>query len=130
MLGYLDFLFLGYAGRIGRLTYWVSLLVLGALQVGAIYLLLLPSLGDLARLAPHMAAFNDVVTMRVIIPCGIVSVLFLYPTYAVTAKRWHDRNKSGWWSLIALVPVIGGLWYLIELGFLGGDDGANYYGSR
>jgi uncharacterized membrane protein YhaH (DUF805 family) len=42
---------------------------------------------------------------------------------------WHDRNKSGWWVLIAFVPVIGGLWYLIECGFLPGTTGANNYGA-
>jgi uncharacterized membrane protein YhaH (DUF805 family) len=30
--------------------------------------------------------------------------------------------------LIALVPVIGGLWYLIECGFLKGTTGPNNYG--
>ena len=54
--------------------------------------------------------------------------MFLYPTYAITTKRWHDRGKSGWWSLIAFVPIIGGLWLLIELGFLGPDEYVNEYG--
>ena len=35
----------------------------------------------------------------------------------------------GWWVLIAFVPVIGGLWYLIECGFLPGTVGANNYGA-
>ncbi len=43
-------------------------------------------------------------------------------------KRYHDRNKSGWWVLIVFVPVIGGLWYLIECGFLRGTPGPNNYG--
>ena len=128
MLGYLDFLFLSYSGRIGRLTYWVSLLVLGAIQLGAIYLLLLPTLGDLAHLAPHSQALNQAILMRVLLPCGIIAVLFLYPTYAVTTKRWHDRDKSGWWSLIALIPIIGSIWLLVELGFLKGTPGPNAYG--
>ncbi len=53
----------------------------------------------------------------------------LYPAIALYAKRWHDRGKSGWWSLIGLIPVIGGLWMLIELGFLKGTGGANQYGA-
>ncbi|TGR16409.1 DUF805 domain-containing protein, partial [Mesorhizobium sp. M8A.F.Ca.ET.197.01.1.1] len=44
------------------------------------------------------------------------------------AKRWHDRNKSGWWTLIGLIPIIGGIWLLIELGILEGTRGANQYG--
>ena len=68
--------------------------------------------------------------LHVFAPIAIISVLFLDPTYALATKRWHDRDKSGWWSLIAFVPVIGGFWMLIELGFLGGSAGGNSYGSR
>jgi len=47
---------------------------------------------------------------------------------ALSIKRWHDRDKSGWWIFIAFVPVIGGLWALIETGFLEGTKGDNTYG--
>jgi uncharacterized membrane protein YhaH (DUF805 family) len=52
----------------------------------------------------------------------------LYSVFAVYAKRWHDRDKSGWWSLIILVPIIGGIWFLVECGILPGTPGANQYG--
>ena len=58
----------------------------------------------------------------------IVGVLAFWISLAVGVKRWHDRNKSGWWMLIILVPVIGSLWYLIECGFLKGTTGPNTYG--
>jgi uncharacterized membrane protein YhaH (DUF805 family) len=64
------------------------------------------------------------------VPVGIVSLVFFYPTYAIYTKRWHDRGKSGWWSLIVLVPIIGPLWMFIECGFLGGEDGSNTYGPN
>jgi uncharacterized membrane protein YhaH (DUF805 family) len=57
-----------------------------------------------------------------------VYVVMVWVGLAAGVKRWHDRNKSGWWILIALVPVIGGLWYLIECGFLPGTAGPNTYG--
>lgn len=43
-------------------------------------------------------------------------------------KRWHDRNKSGWWNLISFIPIAGPIWAFIELGFLKGTPGANLYG--
>lgn len=46
----------------------------------------------------------------------------------VQIKRWHDRDKSGWWALVNLLPVIGSIWTLIECGFLRGTDGANRFG--
>ena len=59
----------------------------------------------------------------------LLVVLAVWIGLAMGVKRYHDRNKSGWWVLIALVPVIGGLWYLIECGFLRGTAGPNQYGA-
>jgi uncharacterized membrane protein YhaH (DUF805 family) len=66
---------------------------------------------------------------------GILALLFsllylvlLYPGVCIGIKRFHDRDKSGWWVLIALVPLIGGLWYIIECCFLSGTPGPNQYG--
>ena len=47
---------------------------------------------------------------------GILSGLFalaaFIPAILVDIKRWHDRDKSGWWMLIALIPIIGSIWLL------------------
>jgi len=58
----------------------------------------------------------------------LVDLLLFWPTLVISVKRWHDRGKSGWWVLVALVPVIGWLWVLFENGLLRGDGGANRYG--
>lgn len=49
---------------------------------------------------------------------------------ALSIKRWHDRGKSGWWILIAFVPFIGGIWALVETGFLPGTPDENQYGPN
>ena len=59
-----------------------------------------------------------------------VNLLLLWPTVAVSIKRWHDRGKSGWWVLLALVPWVGWLWVLIENGLLRGDEGPNRFGVQ
>lgn len=56
--------------------------------------------------------------------------LLLWPMQAITVKRWHDRDKSGMWILINLVPVIGQLWSLVEAGFLPGTEGENRFGAN
>jgi uncharacterized membrane protein YhaH (DUF805 family) len=108
------YLFTSFEGRIGRQSYWMGVLVLiGVSIVAGLLDAILGTAGESGW--------------------GIVSVLaalaMIYPAIALYAKRWHDRGKSGWWSLIGLVPVIGGLWMLIELGFLKGTSGANPYGA-
>jgi uncharacterized membrane protein YhaH (DUF805 family) len=37
----------------------------------------------------------------------LFSIGTLLPYIAVTARRLHDTNRSGWWQLIGLIPVIG-----------------------
>ncbi len=138
MLGYLDFLFLGYSGRIGRAAYWLGYLGLTILQWVVIWLLLQVAHGTLADLSAALARDTETMPpemardlmMHIGLPMLIITLLFLYPTFALTTKRWHDRGKSGWWSLIMFVPIIGGLWAFIELGFLGGEPGTNEYGYR
>ena len=58
-----------------------------------------------------------------------VNLALLWPALAVSVKRWHDRGKSGWWVLVALVPLAGWLWVLIENGLLRGDAGPNRFGD-
>lgn len=38
---------------------------------------------------------------------GVVNLLHLIPTLAVTVRRLHDIDRSGWWLLISFVPVVG-----------------------
>ncbi len=67
------------------------------------------------------------------------SVLFLFLSSFLiiipTIKRFHDRNKSGWWALglmaVSFIPYISfvaGLWLIIEPMFLRGTEGPNDYG--
>jgi uncharacterized membrane protein YhaH (DUF805 family) len=55
-------------------------------------------------------------------------IWIFWPSIAVQAKRWHDRNKSAWWVAIGLIPVVGPIWAFIENGFLVGDSGDNRFG--
>ncbi|MCH7865584.1 MAG: DUF805 domain-containing protein [Proteobacteria bacterium] len=58
-----------------------------------------------------------------------VAVLQLWISLAISVKRYHDRDRKGWWLLIALIPIIGVLWIFVVLGFLKGTEGANRFGS-
>ena len=51
------------------------------------------------------------------------------PNIAAGVKRCHDRDRSGWFVFIVLIPLVGTLWYLIEIGFLRGTFGSNKYGA-
>ena len=108
------YLFTSFEGRIGRQSYWTGIVVFVAVSIVAALLdVIVGTAGE-----SGWGIFSAIATLAM-----------LYPAIALYAKRWHDRGKSGWWTLIGLVPVIGGLWMLIELGFLKGTSGTNQYGA-
>ena len=49
------------------------------------------------------------------------------PGLAVVVRRLHDVGKSGWFYLIALIPLIGIIWLLVLM-CTDGDKGDNAYG--
>ncbi len=44
---------------------------------------------------------------------GLFSLATIIPYWAVGARRLHDTDRSGWWQLLVLVPIIGWLFLLI-----------------
>ena len=78
----------------------------------------------LIGLADEILSFPEWAKMLV----GLLVLPFLVMAIIVQVKRWHDLNKSGWWVLINLVPCIGGLWSLVECGFITGTRGPNQFG--
>lgn len=60
---------------------------------------------------------------------GLFSLAIMLPTWAVTVRRLHDVGKSGWWILISLVPIIGGIWLFI-LTISDSQPGENAYGPN
>ena len=59
---------------------------------------------------------------------AIFPVLLIPPTTTVIVRRLHDVEKSGWFFLIVLIPIVGIL-YLIYLFIQEGNVGENIYGS-
>lgn len=60
---------------------------------------------------------------------GLFGLAILLPTLAVTVRRLHDIGKSGWWILISLIPIIGGIWLFI-LTVTDSQPGDNQYGPN
>ncbi len=76
---------------------------------------------------------NSVLTIIVSILSAVVILAFslgtLVPTIAVTIRRLHDSGKSGWWYLIALVPLVGAI-VLLVFCCLDSESGTNNYGPN
>ena len=98
-------------GRVDRRTWWLWAVAM-PLGMGLYLTVLFRVTGMPVRLADNA-----------------VNLLLLWPVVAVSVKRWHDRDKRGWWVLVNVIPVVGWLWALLENGLLPGDRGANRYGE-
>jgi uncharacterized membrane protein YhaH (DUF805 family) len=60
---------------------------------------------------------------------AVLGLALLLPNIAVAVRRLHDTDRSGWWILIILIPIVGFLvlvWFYIQPG----TPGANRFGPR
>ncbi|MCH8485358.1 MAG: DUF805 domain-containing protein [Candidatus Cyclonatronum sp.] len=57
----------------------------------------------------------------------LFSLIMFIPGLAVSVRRLHDTNRSGFWLLMAFIPLIGFI-VLLYFMFSEGDEGSNSYG--
>ena len=60
---------------------------------------------------------------------SLFALAVFLPSLAVLVRRLHDVGKSGWFMLISLIPIIGGIWLLILM-VTDGQPGENKYGAN
>ena len=60
---------------------------------------------------------------------GIYSLAVLIPGIAVSVRRLHDTNRSGWWLLIVFVPLIGVIVLFVYM-VQDSQPGENQYGPN
>ncbi len=136
-----EFLFTALDGRIGRLWFWIGTIILTVVNAGAVGTIVL--LLGVSQPSLMLTVF--------------VSIVLAYPTYALMAKRFQDRDRPGWLAFFPLAVFYGtnmaesaglmqveppsapymlsgllalgmSLFVLIDLGILKGTQGPNRYG--
>lgn len=118
-----QWLFTSFEGRINRAKFWIGLISLWLLSI-IVNVVIATVFG--MRYEP--GAFFPAMAPLAWLVWTVAGLAIAFATLAVLAKRWHDRDKSGWWSLIGLIPFVGGIWILVECGCLPGTEGPNQYG--
>jgi uncharacterized membrane protein YhaH (DUF805 family) len=106
-----------FEGRIPRSIFWY-------------YLVAYAVLWGIGKLIDTAVAVNTGAGPNGAFGCFTVLIVLLgiFTGLAVLMKRCHDRDRSGWYLLWGLIPIIGEIWLLIELGFRKGTEGQNLYG--
>ena len=116
-------LLFSFDGRIGRLSFWAGSLLLTVLTFG--FLGLLRSFAGQTT-AHHALGTITLETLVFLATLGFILLTVMY--FAVIAKRYHDLDRSLLRYLVVIIPLVGPVWALIELGFTRGTPGTNCYG--
>ncbi len=104
--------YLDFTGRAQRAEYWFFVLF--------------------SAVASIVLAIVDIMMGTMIAPgIGMFSTLFalaiFMPSLALSVRRLHDRDQSGWWVLLAFIPLVGAI-VLIIFYCLDGTAGPNRFG--
>lgn len=86
--------YLDFSSTIGRERFWLAYLYYMLVLIGAVAVDII--LGDWFFIITSM-----------------VSLVLAIPSIALQVRRLHSINKSGWWILISVIPVIGAIWLLV-----------------
>ncbi|TVQ91594.1 MAG: DUF805 domain-containing protein [Chromatiaceae bacterium] len=60
---------------------------------------------------------------------GLYWLAVLLPGLAVAVRRLHDTNRTGWWLLLVLIPLLGGIILLVFM-LLDSQPGENQHGPN
>ena len=80
----------------------------------------------------YMILIIVISVLDAVLSVGVFSIIFtlgmLIPSISIAARRLHDTGRSGWWQLIAFIPLIGLIILIVFLAQDGHD--ANEYGEN
>ena len=96
-----------FSGRARRAEYWYFMLF-NILVVLAILALLVPFVVIIALLpVSHPLSSPHVILLSILIPPSLYMLVIFLPMLALSVRRIHDINLSGWWILLSfLLPMI------------------------
>lgn len=104
-----------FSGRARRKEYWMFFLISALISI---VLTLLDILLGTYSMEYEAGLFS-----------GLYSLLILIPSIAVVVRRLHDTDRSGWWILISLIPLIGVIVLFVFI-CLDSQPGTNRFGAN
>lgn len=114
-----------FSGRSRRMEYWMFRLFEVGVFVAFFVLLFLLAAASGSTGDETGGGIFELIGALMILVFALGSFI---PGLAVTVRRLHDTNRSGWTILVSLIPLIGVIMLLVFL-FGSGTHGPNQYGS-
>lgn len=109
-------------GRFGRLSYLGWNMLLGLITVLIVTII--------ALIAPSILPTNpsEKLSIATIVFFVIIYAFMIYFSFIFTIRRLHDRDHSGWLSLVIFIPIIN-FFFILYLIFAPGTQGSNNFGA-
>ncbi|GAA5260018.1 DUF805 domain-containing protein [Proteus mirabilis] len=108
-----------FSGRARRKEYWMFIVV-NTIILAVLYGIMFSSIDSYTG---EMSGTG----FAALIIIGIYSLATIIPNIAVTVRRFHDQDRSGWMVLLSFIPFVGGLILFIFM-CLYGTRGENRFG--
>lgn len=113
-------LLFSFNGRISRQAFWIFFAVMLVIAIGL----------NIAAMGSAMVGdFDPNNPPQIPVWFWIVQIPIIWISLAVYAKRFHDQDKSAWFLLLMLIPILGPLIVIIMAGFIAGSPGPNRFGD-
>jgi uncharacterized membrane protein YhaH (DUF805 family) len=109
-----------FSGRARRKEYWLF----------ALWNFIIVLVFDALMFVFGMMGNSGTILTQLVSVVGCLYVLaIILPSLGVFVRRLHDTGRTGWWILIGLIPVIGGIVLLI-FSVMDSQPGDNKYGPN
>ncbi|WP_168381262.1 DUF805 domain-containing protein [Proteus mirabilis] len=108
-----------FSGRARRKEYWMFIVV-NTIILAVLYGIMFSSIDSYTG---EMSGTG----FAALIIIGIYSLATIIPNIAVTVRRFHDQDRSGWMVLLSFIPFVDGLILFIFM-CLDGTRGENRFG--
>ena len=88
----------------------------------------------------YFVLFNIIISIILLVICKLIGdqknilrtvygLAVMLPGIGLAMRRMHDINKSGWWILINLIPLLGLIWFIV-FACRDSQPGDNKYGPN
>lgn len=94
-----------FSGTADRPDYWWPVLI--NFILGVVLAVILQSVSG------HPGNYTNLKDIGLNSVTIIISILYWLASWSVKVRRLHDTNRSGWWILIEIIPLIGGIWMFV-----------------
>ena len=135
--------YVDFSGRSRRSEFWLSFLMNGIITAILSMFMIVPFFKMVFDIMPYVGVMEfmpdeeiySLITGNVggmligLLLVSLYSLITLIPSIAITVRRLHDADLSGWFALLLLVPSAGTIAQIV-FGCLAGTNGVNKYGER